>query len=300
MSEPYESRQVCVIGLGNMGSALAEALLANGHRVTVWNRTSTKCEALAGLGAEVAKTPAEAVRVSDTVVMCVLDDEASREVLSSDGMDAAVEGKTLIQLTTIEPAESRALEAWARDRRARYLDGAILAYPSDVREGTGKIVYSGSKDVFDGRQHVLGSLGGKPIFVSEQAGLAPMTGNIVFARYYGITFAFLHAAAMAKAAEIPLQVFRELTGGDEEWMWWGRTTDRFLDKIERGHYATTEATLDLDLHGYNVFVRMCRDLGVEPALHEMIEDVLSRAVAEGRGDQEIAAIFEVLSGSSNQ
>ena len=65
-------------------------------------------------------------------------------------------------------------------------------------------------------------------------------------------------------------------------------------------YATTEATLDLDLHHYNVFVRMCRDLGVEPALHEMIEDVLSRTVAEGRGDQEIAAIFEVLSGSSNQ
>ncbi len=104
--------------------------------------------------------------------MCVLDDEASREVLSSDDMDAAVEGKTLI-LTMIEPAESRALEAWARDRRAHYLDGAILAYPSDVREGTGNIVYSGSKDVFDSRQHILGSLGGKPIFVSEQAGRAP-------------------------------------------------------------------------------------------------------------------------------
>ena len=51
MTESNERKQVCVIGLGNMGSALAGALLANGHGVTVWNRTSSKCGPLVEAGA---------------------------------------------------------------------------------------------------------------------------------------------------------------------------------------------------------------------------------------------------------
>ncbi len=42
MTKMNESQHVCVIGLGNMGSALAEALITSGHRVTVWNRTASK------------------------------------------------------------------------------------------------------------------------------------------------------------------------------------------------------------------------------------------------------------------
>ena len=50
MTESSEGKQVCVIGLGNMGSALAEALLTSGHSVTVWNRTTSKCDGLAAAG----------------------------------------------------------------------------------------------------------------------------------------------------------------------------------------------------------------------------------------------------------
>ena len=46
MTGSNERKQVCVIGLGNMGSALAEALLAKDHSVTVWNRTASKCDPL--------------------------------------------------------------------------------------------------------------------------------------------------------------------------------------------------------------------------------------------------------------
>ena len=42
MTGSSEVREICVIGLGNMGSALAEALLANSQGVTVWNRTASE------------------------------------------------------------------------------------------------------------------------------------------------------------------------------------------------------------------------------------------------------------------
>ncbi len=46
MTKSNESQNVCVIGLGNMGSALAEALLISDHRVTVWNRTAAMFDAM--------------------------------------------------------------------------------------------------------------------------------------------------------------------------------------------------------------------------------------------------------------
>ena len=171
MSASNEIQQVCMIGLGNMGSALAEALCTNGQRVTVWNRTSSKCAPLADLGAEVVGTAADAVKASDTVVICVLDDEASREILSSAGMDAALHGKTLLQFTTLEPSAAQAEDQWMRERAVRYLEGAILGFPADVRSGTVQMAFSGAQDAFDGAKNVIDSLAGIAIHVGEQLGL---------------------------------------------------------------------------------------------------------------------------------
>lgn len=299
MSGSNRSQKVCVIGLGNMGGALAEALLANGHRVTVWNRTAAKCEPLANLGAEVVKTPAEAVGESDTVVICVLV-HAIKSILSSDGMEEALNGKTVVQLSSMEPAESQAQDEWMRQHRARYLDGAILGFPADVRQGTARIAYSGSKEVFEDERDILSSLGDEPTYIGEQTGMAHLVATLVYARYYGITFACLHTAALAAATGISVRRFLDLTGGDERWQHLGRVMDQYLDMTEKRDYSTTEATLEVDAHDYNVFVRLSRELDVEPAFHELIETVLSKALAQGRGDQAIPAIFEVLSRSSNQ
>lgn len=57
-------RPVTVLGLGNMGFALAAALLDRGHPVTVWNRSPHKAVPLTDRGASLAATPAEAIAAS--------------------------------------------------------------------------------------------------------------------------------------------------------------------------------------------------------------------------------------------
>jgi 3-hydroxyisobutyrate dehydrogenase-like beta-hydroxyacid dehydrogenase len=52
------NRHVGLIGLGLMGSAIGRKLLERGHAVTVWNRTTAKCDALQALGAQAAASPA--------------------------------------------------------------------------------------------------------------------------------------------------------------------------------------------------------------------------------------------------
>lgn len=291
--------RVAVIGLGNMGSALAERLLATGHAVSVWNRTEAKCGPLAVLGAVVASTPAEAVNASTSIVICVLDIDAVESILAADGVAAALDGKTVIQLSALKPDQSRDQEEWMRRQHVHYLDGGILAFPADVRLGCAKIAYSGSKGAFEAVKSIRESFGDDSIFVGDKAGMAPLAAMLSYAQYYGITFTCLHTAALAAAAGLPIRTLLELTGGEKEWALIGRTMDDYVAMTEKRDYSTTEATLEIDASGYDYFVRLSRELDIEPAFHEMIESTFSRALEQGRSDQAISAIFEVLYGGPN-
>lgn len=127
MAELYESRNVSVIGLGNMGSALAEALLNSGHRVTVWNRTVSKSDPLSASGTSVAPSVVEATRSAEVIVVCVTDHDAAMSLLRRDDVAGALRDKVLVQLSTVTAEESRQLAGWMKESGADYLDGSILA-----------------------------------------------------------------------------------------------------------------------------------------------------------------------------
>ena len=115
--------EVTVIGLGNMGSALARVLLENRLRVTVWNRSPEKATPLVEKGAVLVPDVATAVAASPIIIICVTNYAAANQILSESGADFA--GKLLVQLTTGIPRDARTAEAWAHRHGADYLEGAI-------------------------------------------------------------------------------------------------------------------------------------------------------------------------------
>ena len=74
------SYKVTVIGTGRMGSALAKALFQSGFRTTVWNRTTSKTEALSKLGLTIAPTMQDAVQGADVVIVNVSDYNSARRL----------------------------------------------------------------------------------------------------------------------------------------------------------------------------------------------------------------------------
>src|SRR4051812_11546539 len=99
-------QKVAVLGLGTMGSGMAQNLLKAGHTVAVYNRTAAKAEALGAAGARVATSPADAVRDAEVIVAMLADDAASREVwMGKDGaLDASANGAVLVESSTVSPA----------------------------------------------------------------------------------------------------------------------------------------------------------------------------------------------------
>lgn len=72
-----------MIGLGDMGSALARALVGIDRTVAVWNRTRTKSEPFAALGAATVDNAGDAVVASDVVVVCLASYDATHDVLGA-------------------------------------------------------------------------------------------------------------------------------------------------------------------------------------------------------------------------
>ena len=139
-------KKVAVLGLGTMGSGMAQNLLKAGHTVTVYNRTPAKAEALRTAGARVAATPAEATRDAEFVIAMLADDQASRDVwFGSDGaLQAARPDAILIDSSTVSPAWVSELAAAAKQRGLEFLDAPVTGSRMQAAAGQLSFLVGGS------------------------------------------------------------------------------------------------------------------------------------------------------------
>jgi len=118
--------KVAFLGTGLLGFPMAERLLENRVPLTVWNRTRTKAEPLAERGAAVADSPREALRGADIVILMLTDFPAIRKVLLGPEVLPLVQGRVVVQMGTIAPAESLATAEAVEEAGGRYLEAPVL------------------------------------------------------------------------------------------------------------------------------------------------------------------------------
>lgn len=283
------AKTVGVIGLGLMGSALADALLDQGCNLVVWNRSSQKCDRYADTGASVALSADNVASQVDVLVVCLSDYQASMEVLGADLVTANLVGKVLVLLSTMSGDDSLRTAEWADTHNIGYLDGSIFGYPDDVRNQECMIVYSGPKALFESCATELDAMGGKARHVGEKVGMAPLFDKAVYSSYYAHCLGLCHGAAMCEAMGAPLDVYLESSAID-----WERHDSKILDMIRKRDYTSVEATLQVHAAAFSHVLPLSEKLGIDPSLPKVISDCFEAAEKQGYGDSELPAIFEIL------
>lgn len=144
-------KTVTLIGLGSMGSGIAQNILRAGFELTVYNRTAAKTEPLAQLGVKVASSPSEAARDADVIISIVADDAASREVWLGEGgaLHSAGEGAILVESSTLSVAWIRELAGLVAERRLSFLDAPVNGGPGMAAAGQLKTMVGGEPDVLE-------------------------------------------------------------------------------------------------------------------------------------------------------
>jgi 3-hydroxyisobutyrate dehydrogenase len=119
---------VGLVGLGPMGKALAGALIAAGHDVTVWDRDAEKVATTAMIGASTAVSAAQVATESDVVFTALPDPDAVLDVaLGADiGILAGLrEGGVLIDMTTATPDVAHTLDDAFSAAGRRFIDAPV-------------------------------------------------------------------------------------------------------------------------------------------------------------------------------
>ncbi|HEX6428166.1 MAG TPA: NAD(P)-binding domain-containing protein, partial [Niastella sp.] len=181
---------VSVIGLGAMGGVLAQHLLSNRYEVTVWNRTKEKAQPFIKQGAIYTADVSAAIGASDIIIICVTNYGITKDIL--EGLD--LKGKVLVQLSTGTPQDARDAEAWAHARGASYLDGAILATPSQMGQPDTPIFLSGATSAWQQSEPVLKALAGTLLYMGEAAGAAAAWDLSVLSSMFGMMTGFFQGA----------------------------------------------------------------------------------------------------------
>jgi 3-hydroxyisobutyrate dehydrogenase-like beta-hydroxyacid dehydrogenase len=151
------------VGLGAMGQLIVPRLMAAGHVVTGWNRSRGKAQALIAAGMRWADTPRAAAANSEIVFSIVTDTSAVRAVgLGGDGVVSGLRrGGIFIDMSTIEPEESRAIAAAFAEAGSVMLDGPLSGSPVTVKQGNVSVMIGGDEAAFERAKPVLLAIGPK-------------------------------------------------------------------------------------------------------------------------------------------
>jgi 3-hydroxyisobutyrate dehydrogenase len=155
------SARVGVVGLGIMGSGMANNLLARGHQVSVWNRTATRAEPFAAAGATVCATAAELAAGNDIVLVCVSDTPDVEAVLfGPNGVAAgAARGSLVVDASTISPDATRLFAERMAGQQVGYLDAPVSGGSEGAIKGTLSIMVGGDAADLERARPVLEAIG---------------------------------------------------------------------------------------------------------------------------------------------
>jgi 3-hydroxyisobutyrate dehydrogenase-like beta-hydroxyacid dehydrogenase len=151
------------VGLGAMGSLIVPRLMVAGHTVTGWNRSRDKAADLIAAGMRWAETPRGVAEASDIVFSIVTDAKAVRAcALGPDGIVAGLKkGGIYIDMSTIEPEESRAVAQEFAKAGSIMLDGPLSGSPVTVKAGNASVMIGGDEAAFERAKPVLLAIGPK-------------------------------------------------------------------------------------------------------------------------------------------
>lgn len=280
---------ISVLGLGDMGSAIARTFIDLGFPTTVWNRTASRSTPFLAAGSKVTLSAAEAVANSDLIVLCLLNSTAVDDVLRSVG--SAVSGKTLVNVTSGAPDQARTFQHWAHDHGAEYLDGKIMGDPPYVGTPNVSFAFSGSSTAFAAHEPVLKTLGTIG-YHGEEAGAAAVEFMAQVAVGYEMLIGFLHTLRLVKAEGFNVEQFAKRVAASMAG--YPPLLEAMAKAVNSGAYGPDLGSLNVQAALMDDMISHRESMDVEAVRMREVKTLMDQRIEQGHGDQGFSSLFELL------
>ena len=288
------STDVSLLGTGLLGTPAARRLLATGLSVTAWNRTRSRSAGVEEAGAAVAATPAEALASSPVTLLFLADAAAIEETLFPAAGAPALAGKTVVQMGTIAPDESRDLAARVTAAGGGWLEAPVLGSGPQAVSGTLFVLVGGPRELFSRWLPLLLRLGTDPLYVGETgkaAALKLALNNLIGS----LTASFAASLAIVRAEGIDPALFMKVLRPSPLY---APTFDKKLAKMLSRDFSEPSFPARLMLKDMRLVATEAEGHGVDAGVARAVCAALERALGAGLGDADYSALSAAVEGLS--
>jgi 3-hydroxyisobutyrate dehydrogenase len=287
MSETMSKPNVAILGLGIMGSGMANRLLSANFPLAVYNRNREKCVPFASAGAFIADSPREAASRCRITLSMVADDAASRDVwLGEEGaLNGAPAGSVLIESSTLSGDWIQELAAKAVECGCQFLDAPVTGTRPHAASGELLFLVGGSAEALATAQPVFSVLGRDAVHLGPNGSgaLMKLVNNFVC----GVQAAsFAEAVSMVDAGGLDrAKAMSILTGGAPGSGIVKRVAERIAANDFAPNFALRWMAKDL---AYALRAASTQGISLQTAAAALA--VFQQAIAEGYGDEDFSAV----------
>ena len=283
-----DKQRIGFIGLGNMGAGMASRLAESGYEIAVYNRTRSKADPVAELGARVADSPADAARDAQVLMLSLANQDAVREVLFGENGAAAVlpEGSYIVDMSTIPPDFARELAATAPQSGHRALDACVYGAPMHARSGELRVMVGADEADFRAVEGILQAIGKEVTFLGANGMGATM--KLVLNMLMGVQMpALAEAIVFGERAGLRREDILKMIAGSG----YSSPVMSFrCDFIGRRAFENAAFRLSLMRKDMMLVLAESQGLAVPMPVAESAYAMLTAAQQQGLGDLDVAAI----------
>ncbi len=287
-----ESKKLAFLGLGVMGYPMAGHLARAGHEVTVYNRSPAKADAWRNeYRGRTARTPAEAARSAEIVLMCVGNDDDVRTV--ANGADGALAGMAagtiLVDHTTASAEVAREVHAAAAARGVGFLDAPVSGGQAGAQNGKLTIMVGGDAPTFARAEGVLAHYARAVTLMGESGAgqLTKMVNQICIAGLLqGLSEGIDFAMRAGLDAERVLDVISK--GAAQSWQMENRGRTMAADQFDFG-FAVDWMRKDL-----GICLAEARANGATLPVTALVDQFYGRIQQQGGGRWDTSSLIRLL------
>ncbi len=283
--------KVALIGTGLMGIPMARRILCTNRPLVVYNRTLEKAEPLRAAGAEIAASPEEAIHGSDCVVILMLTNaQAIRETLLSANTRPHLAGRTVMQMSTISPTESKELSQAVTTLNGDYLEAPVLGSIPEAENGELIVMVGGSPEQFEHWLELLKCFGPEPRLIGPvgQAASLKLAMNQLIA---ALTAAFSLSLGWIQRQGVDVEQFMQVMHNSALY---APTFDKKLPRMLHRDYTNPNFPTQHLLKDVNLFLTEANSVGLETSQLAGVRHLLDMAIAQGLAEADYSALFAAV------
>jgi 3-hydroxyisobutyrate dehydrogenase-like beta-hydroxyacid dehydrogenase len=282
---------VAFVGLGNMGQPMAARLLERGFALRVHNRTAARAAPLAERGAVVGATPAEAADGAEVVVTMLADDAAlEAAALGPHGFAAALgPGALHISMSTVSPEVTRRLAEEHARRGAHLVAAPVMGRPDVAAAGSLWLLAAGPPDLAERCRPLFEALGRGHTWLGEDPGLACVAKIGANFMLVGVVELAAEALTLVEKQGLEPARFFEIA----KMLLPAPAFEGYAGRMLAGSYQTAGFTAALALKDASLALGLAERGRAPVPIASLVRDRLLAALARGRGEQDLAALYAI-------